>query len=141
MTATEYNQKTIDEFHAKKGRDVGRWGDNLLLLTSKGATSAQDITTPLVHRRQGNDYVVVASKGGAPSHPRWLRNVQKHPDVEAEVATPEGTEHFKARARVLADGPERDRLYAYMTEVWPAFADYEEKADRTIPVVILERLS
>jgi deazaflavin-dependent oxidoreductase (nitroreductase family) len=138
--ATEFNQKTIDEFHAKNGRDVGPWGDQVLLMTAKGATTGRDITTPVVHRRQDNDYVVVASKGGAPDNPKWFRNTQVNPIVEAEVAAGDGTERFTARARVAADGDEHDRLYAYMTEVWPGFADYAKKTDRTIPVVILERI-
>lgn len=138
MTATPFNQKTIDEFHAKKGRGVGPWGDNLLLMTSKGAVSADDITTPLVSRRKGNDLVVVASKGGAPDHPRWLQNVQVNAIVDVEVPEGDATTHIQRRARVVAGGPERDRLYAYMTEIWPAFADYEAKTDRRIPVVVLE---
>jgi len=140
MTATEFNQRMIDEFHAKNGRDVGPFGDHLLLMTAKGATTGRDITTPLVHRRQGNDYVVVASKGGAPENPHWFRNVSSNPAVDVEVAGADGTEHFTARARVAADGGERDRLYAYMTEVWPGFADYALKTARTIPVVVLERI-
>jgi deazaflavin-dependent oxidoreductase (nitroreductase family) len=141
MPATEFNQRTIDEFNAKKGRGVGPWRDNLLLMTSRGARSGRDITTPLVYRRHGDDYVVVASKGGAPAHPAWYGNVQANPEVEVEVAAPEGTERFSARARPVAGGPERDRLYEYMTEVWPSFSDYAVKTDRTIPVVVLERLS
>ena len=138
MTATPFNQKTIDEFHAKQGRGVGPWGDNLLLMTSKGAVSADDITTPLVSRRKGEDLVVVASKGGAPDHPRWLTSVELNPIVDVEVPSGDGTIHQKRRARIVAGGTERDQLYAYMVEVWPAFADYETKTDRKIAVVVLE---
>ena len=120
------------------GRGVGPWGDNLLLMTARGATTGQDITTPLVQRRLRNRYIVTASKGGAPEDPRWLRNIQVDPAVEIEVPAADGTKHLKARARVVADGPERDRLYAYMTEVWPSFAEYAVRAGRTIPVIILE---
>ena len=109
-------------------------------MTSKGATTARDITTPLVHRRRGDEYIVVASKGGAPDDPSWLANVLANPAVDVEVATPGDIEHFEARARVVASGDERDQLYAYMTEVWPAFADYAVKTARTIPVVVLERI-
>jgi len=136
MTATEFNQKTIDEFHAKNGRGVGPWGDNLLLMTSRGAAGS-DVTTPLVNRKEGNNYVVIASKAGAPDDPRWYSNVQAHPEVDIEVPAEEGTTHLKVRARVTAE-PERSRLYAYMTEAWPAFADYTQKTDRVIPVVVLE---
>jgi deazaflavin-dependent oxidoreductase (nitroreductase family) len=141
MTATAFNQRTIDEFNAKNGRGVGPWRDNLLLMTSKGARSGKEITTPLVYRRHGDDYVVVASKGGAPANPDWYRNLQANPVVEVELAGPEGTERFRARARAVAEGPERDRLFAYMTEVWPPFGDYAARTARTIPVVVLERLS
>jgi deazaflavin-dependent oxidoreductase (nitroreductase family) len=140
MTASEFNQRTIDEFHAKEGRGVGPFSDNLLLMTAKGARSGDEITTPLVFRRQGDEYVVVASKGGAPTHPNWYHNLQVNPVVAVEVAGPEGTERFPARARVAAEGPERDRLFAYMTEVWPPFADYAARTPRTIPVIVLERL-
>ena len=138
MTAIAWNQKTIDEFHAKQGLGVGPWRDNALLMTAKGAKSGQDITTPLVYRRSGKDLVVVASKGGAPDHPSWYHNVQANPLVEVEVAGPSGIEHLQARARAVPSGPERDRLFAYMTEVWPAFADYAKKTPRTIPIVVLE---
>ena len=107
-------------------------------MTARGATTGQDITTPLVQRRLRNRYIVTASKGGAPEDPRWLRNIQVDPAVEIEVPAADGTKHLKARARVVADGPERDRLYAYMTEVWPSFAEYAVRAGRTIPVIILE---
>ena len=138
MTATAFNQRTIDEFHAKQGRGIGGWGDNLLLMTSRGARSGQEFTTPLVCRRLGDDFVVVASRGGAPDHPRWYRNVQVNPLVEIEVAAPGGTEILKARARVVPTGPERDRLDAFMTEVWPAFKTYAERTSRVIPVIVLE---
>jgi deazaflavin-dependent oxidoreductase (nitroreductase family) len=106
-------------------------------MTAKGARTATDITTPLVYRRQGRDHVVVASKGGAPDNPQWFRNVEVNPVVDIEVAAAGGTEHLRARAR-MADPSERDRLYAYMTEVWPGFADYPAQTERTIPVVVLE---
>jgi deazaflavin-dependent oxidoreductase (nitroreductase family) len=139
MSATGFNQRTIDEFHAKNGLGVGPWRDNLLLMTSKGAKTNQDITTPLVYRRQGKDFLVVASKGGAPKHPLWYQNIQANPVVEVEVARPGGTETCQARAKVLPSGPERDRLFAYMAEVWPAFNDYATRTERVIPIVILER--
>jgi deazaflavin-dependent oxidoreductase (nitroreductase family) len=137
MTATAFNQRTIDEFHTKKGRGVGPWRDNLLLMTVKGARSDDEITVPLVYRPLDGEYVVVASKGGAPDHPKWVHNIQVNRVVQLEIA---GREPFPARARVLMEGPERDRLFAYMTEVWPPFADYQLKTDRTIPIVILEPL-
>ena len=139
MKATPYNQKTIDEFHAKKGRGVGPFGDHVLLMTAKGAKSGEAITTPLVCGREGEDCIVIASKGGAPTHPTWFGNIKANPEVEVEVPTDGGTEKFKARAHVVDDRAERDRLYAEMTKIWPPFADYQKRTDRLIPVVRLER--
>jgi deazaflavin-dependent oxidoreductase (nitroreductase family) len=141
MKATAFNQKTIDEFHAKRGRDVGMWGDHVLLMTAKGAKSGEAITTPLVYGREGNDYVVVASKGGAPNHPLWFGNITASPQVVVEVANDHGTEKVKARARVVDSREERDRLYKEMTRIWPSFADYQKRTERLIPVVVLERQS
>jgi len=139
MRATAWNQKTIEEFHAKKGRGVGMWGDHVVLMTAKGAKSGDLITTPLVCGRDGKDCIVVASKGGAPTDPTWFRNIKTNPEVELELPTDGGTEKFKARARVVDDRAERDRLYAEMTKIWPSFADYQRRTDRLIPVVRLER--
>jgi deazaflavin-dependent oxidoreductase (nitroreductase family) len=138
MKVVGWNQKTIEEFNAKQGRGVGPWGDNLLVLTARGCKSDEEIRTPLVFRREGDRYVVVASKGGAPDNPKWYHNVQVNPEVDIEVAGHDGTEHIKAKARAVPSGPERDRLYEYMTAVWPSFADYQKKTDRTIPIVLLE---
>ena len=139
MKANAWNQKTIEEFHAKKGRGVGMWGDHVLLMTATGAKSRDAITTPLVCGREGDDYVVCASKGGAPAHPAWFGNIKANPEVEIEVATDGGTEKFKAQARPIESGPERDRLYKEMTKIWPAFADYQTRTERVIPVVVLKR--
>jgi deazaflavin-dependent oxidoreductase (nitroreductase family) len=139
VKATPYNQKTIDEFHAKKGRGVGPFGDHVLLMTAKGVKSDEAITTPLVSGHDGDDWIVVGSKGGAPTHPTWLGNIKANPEVEVEVPTDGGTEKFKARAHVVDDRAERDRLYAEMTKIWPSFADYQKRTDRLIPVVRLER--
>jgi deazaflavin-dependent oxidoreductase (nitroreductase family) len=135
--ATNWMQSTIDEFHTKGGRGIGPFGDNLLLLTAKGGRSGELHTAPLVCRRRGDDWVVVASKGGAPENPHWYRNVQANPEVEIEVVAAEGTERLRARARAVPSGPEHDELYAFMTEIWPGFADYQKRTTRTIPVVVL----
>lgn len=141
MSATAFNQRTIDEFHSKLGRGIGGWGDNLLLMTSTGALSGQAITTPLVYRKRDDDYIVVASKGGAPADPKWLSNIRTNRAVTIEVAAGDGTEAFQATAAVVSDEAERQALYEFMTVVWPQFADYAKRAARTIPVVILTRSS
>lgn len=139
MKATPFNQKTIAEFEAKQGRGVGMWGDYVLLLTAQGATSGEAITTPLVYSRDGDHYVIVASKGGAPKHPAWFGNIKANPEVEVEVANAHGTERFTARARAVDNRADRDRLYKEMSRVWPPFAEYETRTDRLIPVVVVER--
>jgi len=115
------------------------WGDHVLLLTAKGAKSGDAITTPLVYGREGDHYILVASKGGAPKHPMWFGNIKANPEVEVEVANAHGTEKFKARAQAVDSRAERDRLYEEMIKIWPSFADYQTRTDRLIPVVILER--
>jgi deazaflavin-dependent oxidoreductase (nitroreductase family) len=139
VRATEWNKKTIEEWHAKKGRGVGPWGDHVLLMTAKGAKSGDLITTPLVFGREGDDYIIVASKGGAPMNPAWFHNLEKHPEVEVEAPTGGGTEKFKARAHVVTERAERDRLFKEMTKVWPSYADYEKRTERVIPVLLLKR--
>ncbi len=139
MRATPFNQKTIAEFHAKQGRGVGMFGDHVLLMTAKGARSGEAITTPLVYGREGDDYIIVASKGGAPTHPTWFGNIKANPEVEVEVANANGTETFKARAHVVESRQERDRLYKEMSKIWPSFVEYQTRTDRLIPVVVLKR--
>ena len=138
MTATEWNQKTIDAFHAQNGLGIPPWGDHVLLLTAKGAKSGELHTTPLVYVRDGGNLVVIASRGGAPADPTWFNNLKANPEVEVEVGKDGGIEKFKACAEVIAGGPEHLRLYAAATKVWPAFAEYQTKTSRVIPVVVLE---
>ena len=139
MRATPFNQKTIDEFHAKQGRGVGMWGDHVLLMTAKGAKSGAAITTPLVCGLDKGNYVIVASKGGAPKNPLWFGNIEANPEVEVEVANASGTEKFKARAHTVKTREERDRLFQEMCKIWPSYAEYQTRTERVIPVVVLER--
>lgn len=115
------------------------FGDHVLLMTAKGAKSGDAITTPLVYGREGGDYIIVASKGGAPTHPQWFGNIQANPEVEVEVASAHGTEKFKAHARVIQSRQEHDRLYKEMSKIWPSFVDYQTRTERLIPVVVLKR--
>jgi len=138
MKASAWNQKTIAEFREKKGRGVGMWGDNVLLMTAKGAKSGDEIMTPLVYGREGDDFIVVASKGGAPHNPIWFGNIQANPEVEVEVANDTGTETLKARAHPVENRAERDRLFEEMSKIWPSFKDYQTRTERLIPVVVLK---
>ena len=115
---------------------IWKEGSTILLLTTTGRKSGEQRTTPLIYAADGDRYVIVASKGGAPEHPGWYENLQKTPDVELQVLD----DVFPARART-AEGEERDRLWAKANEVWPHYAEYQEKTDREIPVVVLERAS
>jgi len=136
LCVADWNTRVIDEFHAKRGRGVGAWGDNLLLLTTRGAKTGQVRTTPVVYHRAGERYVIAASKGGAPTHPGWYHNLVKHREAEIEV----GTEKFKVRATPIPKGPERDRLYEAHGNVYSGFRDYPKKTKRVIPVVVLDRI-
>lgn len=106
-----------------------------LLLTTTGRKSGQKYLFPLFYGRAANDgYFVIASKGGAPEHPGWFRNLLAHPEVEIQV----GTAKMKAKARI-AEGAERASLWDQAVGIWPPFADYQVKAaSRQIPVVVLD---
>jgi len=133
------NIDVIQQFRQNDGKiESGMFkGARLLLLTTTGAKSGQTRVNPLAFTRDGHNYLVIASKGGAPSHPDWYRNLVAHPDVTVEVSTSDGSRRFAARARV-ARGAERDRLFAAQAAVMPGFAEYQRKTSRQIPVVVLE---
>jgi len=132
-----FNRSLIAEFREKDGAVTGPFaGSPLLLLTTTGANTGAARTTPLVHSRDGDRIVVIASKGGAPSHPHWFRNLSANPEVTVELPG----ETFRARARV-AEGDERDRLYRAQAAFMPNFDEYAAKTDRLIPVVVLERVA
>ena len=110
-------------------------GRSLLLLHTKGAKSQQERINPVACIKDGDRLAVIASKGGAPTHPDWFYNVVANPLVTVEV----GTEKFQARATVTKE-PERTRLYNQMVEVMPGFDDYRRKTTRVIPVIVLTPL-
>ena len=131
----DWNTNMIKEFRAKGGVGISNFGDRLLLLTPTGAKSGRSHTTPLAYTRDGDRYVVIASKGGAPTHPAWYHNLVAHGEAEVEV----GTQKFHVRATPIPSGPERDRLFNAQAAIMPGFAEYERKTTRIIPVVVLER--
>jgi deazaflavin-dependent oxidoreductase (nitroreductase family) len=132
-----WNDATIKEFHAKAGKGVGPFGDQLILLTTKGARSGKERTSPVVYHRDGERYVVIASKGGAPDHPDWYTNLKANPAAKVEVGTATGIERFEVRASE-AKAEERDRMYAERVAFAPGFGEYERMTSRKIPVMILE---
>jgi len=130
------NQAIIDEFRANYGKVGGYFANNtLLILHTVGAKSGKEHVNPVVYVKDGDRFVIIASKGGAPTHPDWYFNLRAHPLVTVEV----GTEQFQAQAEIVSE-PERTRLYSKMVEVSPGFAEYEKKTTRVIPVIALTRV-
>jgi deazaflavin-dependent oxidoreductase (nitroreductase family) len=124
----------LREHHGKatSGPFVGR---DVLILTTKGAKSGEIRENPVVYTRDGDMYVIVASKGGAPTNPAWFHNLRMHPEVTLEV----GDEKFKARAQVVSDD-DYERLYHHHATINPGFQEYRARTTRKIPVIVLERL-
>ena len=136
-TLNDFNEKIIDEFRSNGGKVGGAFeGSPLLLLQTTGAKTGRTRVKPLVYRRDGDRLVVFGTKGGSPTHPEWYHNVRANPRVTVEV----GSDRFEADAKV-APPDERDRLWRLQTQDVPVFADYQKRTDRTIPVVILERVA
>jgi len=106
----------------------------VLLLTTKGRKTGKMRTTPLLYGRDDDKLVLIASVGGAPQNPAWYHNLQGH---KAEVQI--GREKWRVKARI-AEGDERERLWAQMVGIWPDYAEYQKKTTRRIPVVVLERI-
>jgi deazaflavin-dependent oxidoreductase (nitroreductase family) len=111
-------------------------GTTILLLTTIGHSSGLERTTPLIFRADGDRWVIVASKGGSPDHPRWYKNLLANPEATIQVKH----EVIPVRART-AGGAERERLWELMSEDWPDYRDYQKRTEREIPVVVLERRS
>ena len=132
----ERNRAIIEEFRTNGGKVGGPFaGRTLLLLHTMGAKSGQSRINPVAYIHDGERLVIIASKGGAPTNPGWYHNIVAHPLVTVEV----GTEEFQARV-VIAEEPERTRLYAKMVEMMPAFGEYQRRTTRLIPVIILMRV-
>ena len=123
--------RETDGEHGHDWRD----GTSVLLLTTTGRRSREPRTNALIYGRSGDDYLVVASDGGADRPPGWFSNLEAEPDVEVQVLD----ERFPARARV-ATPEERPAMWREMTSHWPAYDDYQRRTDREIAVVVLERV-
>jgi deazaflavin-dependent oxidoreductase (nitroreductase family) len=119
------------------GQDGHEWqpGVATLLLTTTGRKSGIRRRTALIYGRDGDRFVIVASKGGAPDHPAWYLNLEADPKVELQVLD----DVFQARAETV-EGAERTRLWGLMRGIWPAYDDYQKHTDREIPVVVLTRI-
>jgi len=130
----ERNQRIIHEFRASGGVVGGSYeGRTLLLLHTTGARSGKERINPVAYIREGENFVVVASKGGAPDNPDWYHNILAHPRLTVEV----GPDIFEVDARETEE-PERSRLYDRMVEIHPNFDEYRRKTERVIPVIMLK---
>jgi deazaflavin-dependent oxidoreductase (nitroreductase family) len=134
--ANDFNRRVIDEFRAKAGVVGGGFaGAPMVLLTTTGAKSGRERVNPVVALRDDDGLLYVfASKGGAPTNPDWYHNLLAHPEVQVEF----GEDRFRATATPVT-GAERERIYSEQASRLPAFADYQRKTERVIPVVALRR--
>ena len=132
---SDWNRAIIEEFRANAGVVGGPFeGAPLLILTSTGAKTGRPRLSPMMYLAEGDRLLVFASKSGSPKNPDWYHNLVANPRATVEV----GTETFDVDAEVLT-GRERDRVYAIQAQRYPAFAEYERKAGRVIPVIALVR--
>lgn len=130
-----FGQEHVKRYVETDGKEGHDWqGSTVLILTTTGRKSGEPRSTPLIYQPHGDDYVIVASKGGAPEHPAWYLNLEQHPEVTVQVKA----DKFAARART-APAEERPQLWKLMTGIWPQYEDYQKQTDRQIPVVVLER--
>ena len=134
-------ENLFGEAHVRRYREtdgevgyIWRRGSKILLLTTTGRASGEQRTTPLIYEEAGDRLVIVASKGGSPEDPGWYRNLVKDPQVELQVKG----DVFPAHART-ATGDEREELWELAARQWPDYDAYQQKTDREIPVVVLER--
>ena len=132
-----YGEEHVRRYQETDGEEgyIWREGSTILLLTTTGRNSGNESTTPLIFGLDGDNPVIVASKGGAPEHPGWYRNLSKTQEVGVQIKG----EKFRARARD-AKGEERERLWTMMNGIWPHYDEYQTKTNREIPVVVLERV-
>jgi len=131
----EMNRRVIEEFRANDGKVGGMFeGAPLVLLHHTGAKSGRAYISPLVFTVDGDRLVIIASKGGAPTHPDWYHNLVAN--REATVELPGETRPVRAR---VVEGEERDRLFDAQAALMPNFAEYQRNTERRIPVVVLER--
>lgn len=131
-----FGQQHVDRYRATDGEEGHEWqGTQTLLLTTTGRKSGEPRTMPLIYAPVSEDaYAIVASKGGYDAHPAWYLNLSEQPAVEVQIKG----DVFKAEART-ASAEEKAEIWPTMVAEWPAYDEYQEKTDREIPVVVLER--
>jgi deazaflavin-dependent oxidoreductase (nitroreductase family) len=132
---SDWNQKIIEEFRANDGKVGGHFENmTLVLLQTTGAKSGLPRLNPTAYTEDRDRLIIIASKGGADTHPDWYYNVVANQNVTIEV----GTEKYDAVATVEEE-PERTRLYDQMVAQYPGFEEYRQKTSRIIPVITLKR--
>jgi deazaflavin-dependent oxidoreductase (nitroreductase family) len=132
---TLFGQEHVERYEATDGDEGHDWNDTVtLILGTRGRKSGEWRKTPLIYQEHDGDYLVVASQGGRPLHPAWYLNLSEDPEVDVQVRG----DKFKARART-ATPEEKPEMWKKMTATWPAYDEYQQKTEREIPVVVLER--
>jgi deazaflavin-dependent oxidoreductase (nitroreductase family) len=131
-----YGDQHIARYRETNGEEGYDWrnGTTILLLTTTGRKSGEERTSALIFRDYGDEYLIVASKGGSDQPPAWFLNLEANPDVTVQVKG----DVFPATARV-ATAEEKPARWTHMSEVWPDYDKYQAGTDREIPIVILER--
>ena len=133
---TGWVNRHIRSYVESDGKQGHRWhGVDTLLLTTRGRRTGKLRRSALIYGRDGDSYVVVASKGGSEDHPAWYLNLVAEPEVRVQV----GADSFPARASTT-EGARRERLWTEMSRIWPDYEKYQRRTERQIPVVILERV-
>jgi deazaflavin-dependent oxidoreductase (nitroreductase family) len=130
-----FGDEHVRRYRETDGEEGHDWqGTQTLLLTTKGRKSGEQRTTPLIYGQSGEDYLIVASKGGADEPPAWYLNIEADPEVELQVKA----DRFNARART-ATAEEKPEMWRTMTAHWPQYDEYQSKTSREIPIVVLSR--
>jgi len=134
---TAFNKLIIEDFRKNKGSVTVEpfVGGQLLLLHHVGAKSGVERISPLGYTLDGDDVIIIASKGGTPENPAWFHNLVANPETTIEL----GPDTIEVTAEALTEGPERERLFTQMADVYSNFYEYQKKTDRLIPVVVLHR--
>lgn len=136
MDMSLFNDSHVEAYRKSDGEVGYIWnGAPILLLTTTGRKSGEAKTLPLIFVQDGETIAIVASKGGAPDHPAWYKNLAADPNVTVQIKG----DVYKARARTAGDA-ERERLWPKAVAVWPQYTDYQAATDRKIPVVVLDRV-
>ena len=136
---SDFNAQVIADFNATNGKPGGYFKNApVLLLHSIGAKTGQERTLPLMYLREGDGpWYIFASKGGHPNNPDWYHNLKSNPAAAISIGDGTTISRLNVTARVIDGGDERDAIYARQASLFPQFAEYEKKTERTIPVVEL----